>query len=77
MNTKKVMINVLDTKTGICQHGIIEEPVMAGKEIQNAIKHFVATDSINWKHEDSSDAYITKFGEIIDTSKVVTAILIK
>ena len=31
----KVFIQIVDAKTGISQHGMIEEPVIKGKEIEN------------------------------------------
>lgn len=37
---KNVYVQIVDTKTGISQTGMIEEPVVKGQEIQNAIKHF-------------------------------------
>jgi hypothetical protein len=36
----KVYVQIVDTKSGISQHGMIEEPVIKGQEIQNALKHF-------------------------------------
>lgn len=37
---KKVSVMIVDTKTGVSQFGVIEEPVKEGYEIDNALKHF-------------------------------------
>lgn len=37
---KKVYIQIVNTLNDISQTGMIEEPVVKGQEIQNALKHF-------------------------------------
>jgi len=36
----KVFVQIVNTLNGISQTGMIEEPVVKGQEIENAIKHF-------------------------------------
>lgn len=36
----KVFVQIVDALSGISQTGMIEEPVIKGQEIQNALKHF-------------------------------------
>lgn len=36
----KVFVQIVDTLSGISQTGMIEEPIVKGQEIQNALKHF-------------------------------------
>ena len=36
----KVFVQIVNTLNGISQTGMIEEPVVKGQEIQNALKHF-------------------------------------
>lgn len=45
----KVFIQTVDTLTGISQTGMIEEPIIKGQEIQNALKHFgVVYGEVKW-----------------------------
>ena len=45
----KVFVQIVDTLSGISQTGMIEEPVVKGQEIQNALKHFgVVYGEIIW-----------------------------
>ena len=44
----KVFVQVIDTRTGVYQTGMIEENVIEGKEIENALLHFGVSD-IKWK----------------------------
>ena len=45
----RVFVQIVDTKSGISQTGMIEEPVVKGQEIQNAIKHFgVIYGEVTW-----------------------------
>lgn len=84
----KIFVQIVDTHTGIYQAGMIEEPVMKGMEISNALKHFgVFENEIYWYYEsnrfgmdDSSEKYkntTSKFGKIEGTTKVVSVIQIK
>lgn len=46
---KKVYVQIVNTLNGISQTGMIEEPVVKGQEIQNAIKHFgVIYEEVIW-----------------------------
>ena len=45
----KVFVQIVNTLNGISQTGMIEEPVVKGQEIQNALKHFgVVYGEIAW-----------------------------
>ena len=68
----KVYVQVIDTRSGISQNGMIEESVEKGFEIANALGHFgVDINTVNWlfKH---SNAYIARYGEVNNTTKVVS-----
>lgn len=68
----RVYIQIVDKTTGIYQTGMIDEPVIKGKEIENALLHFGVTyGHVLW--HDTSDSH--KFGEIENTNKVVCVIL--
>lgn len=70
----KVYVQVVDTKTGVYQTGMIDEPVMKGLEVQNALKHFGVNNSeVTWKYCDSLHI---QYGYIDGTSKVITVIII-
>ena len=46
---KKTYVQIVDTLTGISQTGMIEEPVIKGQEIQNALKHFgIVYGEVTW-----------------------------
>lgn len=67
----KVFVQVIDTYSGISQHGMIEEPVVKGKEIDNALAHFgVSYNNVNWIYKDKK----LKYGEVEGTSKIVTSV---
>lgn len=69
----KVFVQVIDMIKGISQYGMIEEPVVKGKEIDNALAHFgVSYGSVNWLYKDK-----VKYGEIEGTSKIVTVVTIQ
>lgn len=45
----RVFVQIINTLNGISQTGMIEEPVVKGQEIQNALKHFgVVYGEIVW-----------------------------
>ena len=50
MNIKmKIYVQVVDTKTGIYQTGMVDEPVIKGSEIDNALRHFgVLYGEVEW-----------------------------
>lgn len=63
----KIYLQVVDARTGIYQTGMIDEPVIKGKEVDNALMHFgVRYGDVEWVNEN--------FGKVVDTSKVVTII---
>lgn len=70
----KVFVQVIDTRTGISQNGMIEESTEKGFEIANALGHFgVGINTITWLFE-HSNSYISKCGEISGTTKIVNII---
>lgn len=70
---KKIFVQIVDTKSGISQHGMIEEPIQKGFEVANAIGHFgVNINEVDW--ENCSDLHM--FGKIKDTTKVLSIITI-
>lgn len=67
----KVYITIVDTITGIYQSGMIDEPVVKGQEIANALAHFgISYGNIKWDYEHN-------FGHVEDASKIVSVITIK
>lgn len=74
----KVFLQVIDKRIGIYQTGMIEEPVINGKEIDNALAHFgVSNGTVSWKSKYQSDNIINRFGEVEGTSKVVSVVAIE
>ena len=72
----KVYVQIVDTRSGISQSGMIEESIEKGFEIANALGHFgVDINTVNWlfKH---SNAYMARYGEVENTTKVVSVIVI-
>lgn len=69
----KVFVQVIDTRTGVYQTGMIEENVIKGKEIENALLHFGVSD-IKWKPANQIENANNYFGEVTNTTKVVSAI---
>lgn len=71
----KVYIQVIDTTTGVYQTGMINEPVIDGKEIENALLHFgVSYAHIEWHSKNNIANVGNSFGEVEGTSKVVTVV---
>lgn len=67
---KKTFVQIIDTINGISQYGKIEEPIVKGKEIDNALAHFgVSYGNVNWLYKDK-----VWYGEIEGTSKIVTVV---
>ena len=63
----KVFLQIIDTRTGIYQTGMIDEPIIKGKEVENALSHFgISYGHIKWINEN--------FGEVEGTSKVITIV---
>lgn len=72
----KVFLQIIDTRNGISQHGMIEEPVQKGFEVANALEHFgVNINTIEWMYEHSKNNFRTKMGEIKDTTKIVNIVV--
>lgn len=76
---KKVYVLIVDTLTGISQTGMIEEPVIKGQEIQNAIKHFgIIYGEVTWNsdfvHNDIANNPRLLTGYVEGTSKVINVI---
>lgn len=69
----KVYIQVVDTRTGIYQCGVIDEPVTKGLEINNALTHFgINPNDIKLvQHCNFASSY---YGEVEGTTKVVSII---
>lgn len=63
----------LEAKSGICQQGMIDEPVQKGFEVLNAINHFIkASESdIDWEY------YTNTFccGRLKDTTKLISVLM--
>ena len=69
----KVYVEVVDSKTGIYQTGMIDEPVVKGHEIQNALMHFgVVYGEVIWEARASN--YL--FGKVENTTKLISIIYI-
>lgn len=48
----KIFVQIVNTLNGISQTGMIEEPVVKGLEIENAIKHFgVIYGEVTWNSD--------------------------
>lgn len=69
----KVFVEIVDSKSGICQQGMIDEPVQKGFEVLNAINHFIkASESdIDWEY------YTNTFccGRLKDTTKLISVLM--
>ena len=73
----KVYIQVIDTNTGVYQTGMIDEPVLLGSEVKNALLHFgVNYGHIKWHSQNKLSNISDSFGEVENTSKVVTVVTI-
>lgn len=71
---KKVAVMIVDTKTGVSQFGVIEEPVQEGFEIENALRHFgVDRGHIIFESENNSKI---STGYVEETTKVVSIVVV-
>lgn len=69
----RVFVEVIDTRSGISQNGMIEESVQKGFDIANALGHFgVNITTVDWDVNNECH----KYGKIRDTTKVVSVITI-
>ena len=75
----KVFVQIVDTHSGISQHGMIDEPVQKGLEVANAIGHFgININNVDW-YSDFTDKDLHArllSGVIISTSKVLNVVVI-
>lgn len=48
----KIFVQIVNTLNGISQTGMIEEPIVKGQEIQNALKHFgIVYGEVSWNSD--------------------------
>ena len=71
---KKVAVMIVDTKTGVSQFGVIEEPVQEGFEIENALRHF-GVDRGHVIFESENNGKIST-GYVEETTKVVSVVVV-
>lgn len=73
----RVYVEIVDSRTGIYQMGMIDEPVIEGFEIQNALSHFgVDSPRVVWETYSESEEYSLRVGKVEDTTKIVTVIIL-
>lgn len=60
----KVYLQVIDTRTGVYQTGMLDEPTKEGFELRNALEHF----GVNYLDVMWEDKH---FGKVEKTTKVV------
>ena len=75
----KVFVQIVNTLNGISQTGMIEEPVVKGQEIENAIKHFGVTyGKVTWNsdfiNEDVTNHPRLLTGYVEGANKVINVI---
>ena len=69
----KIFVQVINVKDGIYQQGMIDEPIKKGLEVANALGHFgIDINTVEWTSTDATEDYESKFGAIIETTKIVT-----
>ena len=78
---RKVYVLIVDTLTGISQTGMIEEPVIKGQEIENAIRHFgVIYGEVTWNsdfiNEDVANHPRLLTGCVDGANKVINVIVL-
>lgn len=69
---KKVAVMIVDTKTGVSQFGVIEEPVQEGFEVENALKHF----GVDRGHIIFDASETCRTGYVEETTKVVSVVVV-
>lgn len=69
----KVFVQIVDSKSGISQHGMIDEPVQKGFEVLNAVNHFikVSESDIDWEYYSSTFCC----GRLKDTTKLISVLM--
>ena len=71
---KKVAVMIVDTRTGVSQFGVVEEPVEEGYEVDNALKHFgVDRGHVVFESEDNSKI---STGYVEETTKVISVVVV-
>ena len=69
----KVFVQVINVTNGIYQQGMINEPIKKGLEVANALGHFgIDVNTVEWTSTDATEDHESKFGAVIDTTKIVT-----
>ena len=69
----KIFVQVINVTNGIYQQGMIDEPIKKGLEVANALGHFgIDVNTVEWTSTDATEDYESKFGAVIDTTKIVT-----
>ena len=69
----KIFVQVINVKDGVYQQGMIDEPIKKGLEVANALGHFgIDVITVEWTSTDATEDYESKFGAIIETTKIVT-----
>lgn len=71
---KKVAVMIVDTRTGVSQFGVVEEPVEEGYEVDNALKHFGVDRGHVVFESDESGKMST--GYVEETTKVVSVVVV-
>lgn len=69
----KVHVSVIDSRTGIYQCGMIDEPVMKGVEVKNALAHFGVQYELLTEKKESEFGFIAK---VEGTSKLISVIIL-
>lgn len=67
----RVYITVIDSKTGVYQCGMIDEPAIRGVEIKNALAHFGVQYELLEEKKESEFGFLAK---VEGTSKLVSVI---
>ena len=76
---KRIYVQIVDSLTGISQTGMIEEPVVKGQEIQNALKHFGViygeiTRNSNFIHDSVANNPRLLTGYVEGANKIINVI---
>lgn len=74
----KVFVQIVDTKTGKYEHAMIDEPVIKGHEVNNAVSHLIGKALIEWNsdfiYEDVVNTPRLLTGTVCDTNKVLNVV---
>ena len=74
---KKVYVLIVDTRSGISQNGMIEEPIKEGFEIDNALRHFgITRGNIEWYNQTNDVNASIMSGVVSETTKVVNIVCV-